>query len=239
MWIALPLLAGSLLAQQVLPVGVTRGSLVAWQGSPTSGSVVVRRSDGELYGCSFDAHTLFQRNQWPVRVDALQPGEPVEVLSDRKLADTGSARTVMHGASSPVQAGPGPVVRPAYPEGSATNCYARMLSVVYVAPVALGHENVAVRRQTRREPPLAPALRGYLTFSGMVLRADASAMTIRTREGDRTLLLRGDTRYSENGIGLEDAGPLVNRHVFVRGGRTLAGEVEAYQVMWGEIFEAQ
>ena len=198
MWIALPFFAATLLAQQILPVGVTRGSLVAWQGSPSSGSVTVRRSDGEVYGCSFDAHTLFQRNQWPVRVDALQAGEPVEVVSDRK--------------------------------GSVA-CYARMLSVVYATAGA-------VRRATP-QAPAAPALRGYLTFAGVVLRADASAMTLRTRDGDRTLLLRGDTRYSEGGVRLGEPAALVNRHVFVRGGRTIDGELEAYQVMWGEIFEAQ
>jgi hypothetical protein len=200
MWIAFPLFAGTLLAQQGLPVGVTRGSLVAWQGSPSSGSVVVRRSDGEEYSCAFDAHTLFQRNQWPVRVDAIQMGEPVEVVADRKL-------------------------------GSGS-CYARMLSVVYTVAVA-------ARRERPRAPSVAPVLPGYLTFAGVVLRAGASAMTIRTREGDRTLLLRADTRYSEDGVRLDDAGPLVNRHVFVRGGRTIDGALEAYQVMWGEIFEAQ
>lgn len=235
MWVALPLLAGTLFAQQVLPVGVTRGSLVAWQGSPSSGSVTVRRSDGEVYGCSFDAHTLFQRNQWPVRVDALQAGEPVEVVSDRRLAGAVPARGSIYKTNSPVHAAPGSVVpavvTAADPEGSAS-CYTRMLSVVYASAVA-------VRRPAPRTPPVAPAPRGYLTFSGVVLRADASEMTIRTRSGDRTLLLRGDTRYSEGGVRLEDAGWLVNRHVFVRGGRTIDGELEAYQVMWGEIFEAQ
>jgi hypothetical protein len=230
MWIAFPLFAGTLLAQQVLPVGITRGSLVAWQGSPSAGSVVVRRSDGEVYGCSFDAHTLFQRNQWPVRVDALRVGEPVEVVSDRKLAGTGPARTAIYATDSQVQAGPGPVVPATYSEGSA-NCYTRMLSVVYATAVA-------VRRQTPRAPPAAPALRGYLTFAGVVLRADASEMTIRTREGDRTLLLHGETLYLEDGVRLEEPAALVNRHVFVRGGRTIDGEFEAYQVMWGEIFEA-
>lgn len=199
MWIPVPLMAGTLLAQQVLPVGITRGSLVAWQGSPASGSVVVRRSDGEVYGCSFDAQTLFQRNQWPVRVDALHAGEPVEVVSDRKLGSAG--------------------------------CYARMLSVVDATAVV-------VRRAMPRAP-VAPALQGYLTFAGVVLRADAAAMTLRTRDGDRRLLLRGDTRYSEDGVRLEEPAALVNRHVFVRGGRTIDGEFEAYQVMWGEIFEAQ
>jgi hypothetical protein len=199
MWIAFPLLATTLLGQQGLPVGITRGSLVAWQGSPASGSVVVRRTDGELYGCSFDAHTLFQRNQWPVRVDALRAGEPVEVVSDRKL-------------------------------GSA-NCYARMLSVVYA-------QAIAVRRAAPRPAAVAPVPRGALTFSGVVVRADASEMTIRTREGKRTLLLRGDTRYSEDGVRLAEPSALVNRHVFVRGGRTPDDELEAYQVMWGEIFEA-
>jgi hypothetical protein len=200
MWIVVPLLSGALLSQQVLPVGVTRGNLVAWQGSPSAGSVTVRRPDGEVYGCLFDAHTLFQRDQWPIHVDALQSGETVEVVSDRKLGST--------------------------------DCYARMLSVVYAAALP-------VRRGAPRPVALLPALRGYLTFSGLVLRATASAMTIRARDGDRTVLLRRDTRYSEDGLRLEDPGTLVNRHVFVRGGRTVSGEPEAYQVMWGHIFEAR
>jgi hypothetical protein len=95
-----------------------------------------------------------------------------------------------------------------------------MLSVVYTPP-----------KSPRR--PVAPreewVPRGYLTYSGLVVKSEDSKITLKTRTGSRTLLLRADTRYSEA------AEPLVNKHVFVRAGRNLQGMLEAYQVMWGEI----
>jgi hypothetical protein len=209
MWIAVPLLAATLLAQQPLPMGITRASLVGWQGSSSSGSLLVRRADGELYGCLFDRHTLFQRNELAVRVDTFRPEEPVEVVSDRPPDSSG--------------------------------CYARMLSIVANAP------GVSPRHRTpeaaARTEPAAKVLvrRGYLTLAGRVLRIRAPEMTIRTHDGDRAVRLREDTRYSHDGVRLDspDApAALMNRHVFLRGGRTLSGDWEAYQVMWGEIFEA-
>jgi hypothetical protein len=44
---------------------------------------------------------------------------------------------------------------------------------------------------------------------------------------------RADTHYSTA------AEPLLNKHVFVRAGRTLPGALEAYQVIWGEILILQ
>ena len=78
--VALLVLNASSFAQQMMPVGIVRGSLVAWQG----GSLSVRRADGAVYDCSYDNHTLFQRNRWPIRSTDLNGGEPVEVVSDRK-----------------------------------------------------------------------------------------------------------------------------------------------------------
>ncbi len=62
-----------------LPVGFTRGSLL----SIHSGSLEVRRADGVIYDCAYDAHTFFQRDRWPIQAGQLIAGEPVEVLSDR------------------------------------------------------------------------------------------------------------------------------------------------------------
>src|ERR1700692_644493 len=81
---ALVLCGAPLFSQQLMPVGFVRGSLLSWQGSNASGNLTVRRADGEVYGCSYDAHTLFQRDQWPIHVADLNAGEPVEVLSDRR-----------------------------------------------------------------------------------------------------------------------------------------------------------
>jgi hypothetical protein len=182
--VALLLLAAAVRAQQTMPVGILRGSLVAWQ----NGSLSVRQADGVVYDCSYDNHTLFQRNQWPIQSSELTGGEPVEVVSDRW-----------------------PATRV---------CYVRMVSVVYASP-----------KSPRRRAPATEVWvpRGYLTYSGLVVKSEDSKITLRTRSGPKTLRLRPDTRYSEA------SQPLLNKHVFVRAGRDLEGVLEAYQVMWGEI----
>ena len=38
---------------------------------------------------------------------------------------------------------------------------------------------------------------GYLTYSGLVVKNEDSKITLKTRNGPRTLLLRLDIRYSE------------------------------------------
>jgi hypothetical protein len=80
--VALLLLAAALHAQQPMPAGIVRGSLVTWQ----NGSLSVRQADGAIYDCSYDGHTLFQRNQWPIQSSDLAGGEPVEVVADRWTA---------------------------------------------------------------------------------------------------------------------------------------------------------
>ena len=79
-WAAAVLLAGTLSAQQVMPSGIVRGSVVAAVG----GSLSIRQSDGMVYDCSYDRLTLFQRNRWPIHAADLNGGEPVEILADRK-----------------------------------------------------------------------------------------------------------------------------------------------------------
>jgi len=113
------------------------------------------------------------------------------------------------------------------------DCYIRMLQVV---PPALSPTRVAAVAAKR---PTFALPQGDRTISGVVIRRDARSMTIRTREGEQTLLLRKDTRYLGDGAQQDAAAVLVNTRVFVRAGPNLYGGVEAYQVMWGEIVEVQ
>lgn len=104
-------------------------------------------------------------------------------------------------------------------------CYTRMLSVVY----AVAGRSAPV---PRREPL---PLHGSVTLAGLVTREDGSSFTVKTRGGERTLRLRADTSYSQNGLRLAERAPLINQHVFIRGGRGTNGALEAYQIMWGQI----
>jgi hypothetical protein len=61
-------------------------------------------------------------------------------------------------------------------------------------------------------------------------------VVLHTREaGDQCILLRQDTRYLANGEVVDAAALKPNMRVFVRAGKNLYDEVEAYQVIWGAI----
>ncbi len=78
---------------------------------------------------------------------------------------------------------------------------------------------------------------GNLTFAGVVARLNRESLVLRTREGEQTLLIRHDTRYVDNGDTVEAAQLRPNMRVFIRAGRNLYEQVEAYQVIWGSILE--
>jgi len=114
-------------------------------------------------------------------------------------------------------------------------CYARTLHAV---------EQPVVRKIPGHRPPLqlgpspteAWAPRGDMTFSGMVVRLSPELLVLRTRSEPRqTIQLRRDTRYISDGVRADAADLKVNTHVFVRCGRNLDDEIEAYQVIWGGI----
>jgi hypothetical protein len=113
-------------------------------------------------------------------------------------------------------------------------CYARTLRVVDKTPAAVNPGyRVNMRRNTIIDQ-LYP--RGNLTFSGVILRMNAHMMVLRTRtQGEATVLLRQDTRYMDSGLPSEVSVLAVNTRVSIRGGRNLDNELEAYQVIWGEI----
>ncbi|MCU1335573.1 MAG: hypothetical protein JWO19_1154 [Bryobacterales bacterium] len=112
------------------------------------------------------------------------------------------------------------------------DCYIRMLQVIPPGPPPSRVNAVAKR-------PAIELPRGDRTISGVIIRRDIRSITLRTRDGEQTLLLRRDTRYLDDGA-QQDAGALVvNTRVFVRAGQDLEGGVEAYQVMWGDIAGVQ
>jgi len=112
------------------------------------------------------------------------------------------------------------------------DCYIRMLQVIPPGPPP-GRVNTAAKRPVI-EPP-----HGDRTVSGVIVRCEARSMTVRTREGEVTLLLRKDTRYLGDGAKQDAAALTVNTRVFVRAGPDLDGGLEAYQVVWGEIAGVQ
>jgi hypothetical protein len=113
------------------------------------------------------------------------------------------------------------------------DCYIRMLQVIPPAPPPSRVKPLAAARPTFDLP------HGDRTVSGVIVRRNAWSITLRTREGEQTLLLRKDTRYLGDGVQQDAGAALVNTRVFVRAGPNLDGGIEAYQVMWGEIVGVQ
>ena len=88
------LLAVAVQAQSPMPVGIVRGKLVSSIGTNRAGEITVRGADG-LASCNYDARTYFEREFEMIHANALAPGDPVEVLADRRPGSTACyARTV-------------------------------------------------------------------------------------------------------------------------------------------------
>ena len=186
---------------------LVRGVLLERDPQTASGEFSVRRDDNLVFRYRFDPRTYVERDQQLIDVSRLRPGEKIEVLSDE---------------------GPGSSLR-----------YARTVHVIDEPPPS-----------QRRAPPgrASTALRTYrapverflpistLSFSGVVLRVGEGRLVMHTREaGEQTILLRQDTHYLAQGDTVDAAELKPNMRVFVKAGRTLYNEIEAYQVIWGQI----
>lgn len=78
--------------------------------------------------------------------------------------------------------------------------------------------------------------RGNITFAGVVRRLNGHMLVLRTRtEAEQVILLRDDTRYLAGGLASDLSKLTVNTRVFIRGGKNIENDLEAYQVIWGEI----
>jgi len=113
--------------------------------------------------------------------------------------------------------------------GSAA-CYARTVHVIDLR---------ALKRAARVESPAESFTpRGDLLFGGVVLRRGAASVTLKTRDGEVTLLLRPDTRYWRDGLRTAGNALVINTRVFVHAGRDFEGNFEIYQASWGAMFPA-
>jgi hypothetical protein len=113
--------------------------------------------------------------------------------------------------------------------------YARTIHVTQDAPAARPL-SAGRFRAPRPLPERLPT--GNLTYSGVVFRLTGDRLTLHMRDGnDQSLLLRKDTRFVQNGEIVEAASLKLNTRVFIRAGKDLWDQVEAYQVVWGSILD--
>lgn len=83
-------------------------------------------------------------------------------------------------------------------------------------------------------PPEPLFARGDLTFSGVVSYLAGGRLILRTRNGEeQTILLRRDTRYLAGGVIAAASDLKANMRVFIRAGKGMFGDTEAYQIIWG------
>lgn len=116
-------------------------------------------------------------------------------------------------------------------------CYARTIHILDVPPPGL-IGGVRPRLRTSSRPTELFAPRGDMTLAGVVLRITPDLLLLRTRTNEhRTIHLRADTRYLSEGQSLDRGNLEVNTRVFIRAGKNLDDEIEAYQVVWGSILE--
>jgi len=112
--------------------------------------------------------------------------------------------------------------------------YARTIHVIQ-SPTPTRPQTVG--RLRPYDPKTEPTVRtGNLTFAGVVFRLNSHRLAIHTRQaGDLNILLRTDTRYLAGGQLVDAASLKPNMRVFVRAGKDIYNDVEAYQVIWGTI----
>jgi hypothetical protein len=116
-------------------------------------------------------------------------------------------------------------------------CYARIVQMVDAEPFKTAARPRA-RPATYRSASDLFAPRGDMTFAGIILKVSPEELLLRTRaNGRRIILLRPDTRFLGEGQSLEFGSLLVNTRVFIRAGKNLDDQIEAYQVIWGDILE--
>lgn len=114
----------------------------------------------------------------------------------------------------------------------AGRCYTRTLRLVPAgAPITARRPMTPVRSMVENIYP-----RGNLTFGAVVTRRSPTVIVVRTRSGPEKLIhLREDTRFLDSGAPATAADIVVNSRVFIRAGKNFNNDLEAYQIIWGEI----
>jgi hypothetical protein len=194
---------------------VTRGRLLE-SDTGDSGELSIRTASNRVYWFVYDTRTYVEQENRLSSVPKLRKGDEIEVVCDTGPdASLRYARTI-HVVESPAEK---------------AQAQRQFSAGRYAIP----------KRQPVREDPLQFDLflpRGTLTFAGLVCQLNSERLVLRMRSGgEKTIYLRPDTRYMKDG-GMAAAGSLhLNTRVYVRGSHNLEGEVEAFQIVWGELAE--
>lgn len=152
-------------------------------------------------------------------------GQTVECSLDNKTYMERDGQRIFAGALQPND----PLEIIADRRAQSNTCYARTVRIVSVSTRML------VSRPYRSSLEYIYP-RGNMTFSGVVRRLNANVLVLKTKdEPERLVLLRDDTRFLESGFPTDRKSLGVNTRVFIRGGRNIENDLEAYQVIWGEI----
>ena len=194
-------------AQTPPGAGLLRGTLLEREVQSGVGELSIRTGSNEVFRFKFDGKTWFERDNERIDPGSLRPGELVEVVAD--------------------------------PNPPASLRYARTVHVVQPAPPQRPIPALSAGRyRAYRNPIESLAPLGNLTFSGVIFRVKSELIMLHTRGGgDQTILLRRDTRYLDGGNAVEPDALKPNTRVFVRAGKDIYGEIEAYQVIWGAILQ--
>ena len=167
--------------------------------------LTVNADENHVFRFLTDPRTFIERDHLRIFCDKLSKGDRLEIVSDRS---------------------PDPGIR-----------YARLISVVNPETRPRRRALMAIRAPVPYDDPtVSIAPRGSLTFTGVVLSLNADGLVLRTRvDGEKWILVRRDTRFRADGLQVESTSLHSSTRVFVRAGRNLDGEIEAYEVVWGEI----
>ncbi len=110
---------------------------------------------------------------------------------------------------------------------------------VYVLSQPAPRPSLALRRSSLarlRSLPGTSFPRGDVNLAGLVLRRTPEQIVLKTRTGGTTtVLLREDTGFAADGLAVDLSRLALHTQVYVRAGRNLDGDLEAYQVVWGDI----
>jgi hypothetical protein len=120
----------------------------------------------------------------------------------------------------------------AYRRPGETGCY--VLSLTVVPPPKPVRPNRRIDVTPSKARPVT-VRHGNVNVSGVVARVSPGSVTVHTRTGEETFLLRGDTRYFGNGLKMERADVRVNQRLAVEAGRNGDGKMEAFQLTWGNL----
>lgn len=205
------LLAALLSAGDAPPKNLLYGELLEREGTGTVGTLSVRDDESHVYRCSFDAKTYIEVQKERASALALRPDDRLELLVDRHEGSTACYIRSIHIVPSKADTAPRPASR-AIRRRHTTSESAYVLDSIYP--------------------------RGNLTFSGVIVQVNPERLVLRTRTSTQeTIFLRRDTRCLQSGVAVESSQLPVNRRVFIRAGRNLDNELEAFQIVWGDIFQ--